>query len=197
MNGAKKPDETHLGQTRKLWQEQPLEGMTMSLKEVHERIKKLSGQVRRRNLIGGFACVTVFLGFTYFSVYAYNTMERIGAALTALGAAYIMGQLVLGKMKIGAARLQAQAESVAFYRSELERQRDFHRGSWLWSRLLVFAPGPFVFCLGVANAVPTQARYLWIEAAVAAALLIVSIPRNLRLARRYQRELDMLNSANN
>jgi hypothetical protein len=34
---------------------------------------------------------------------------------------------------------------VPFYRAELARQRDFHRGSWFWSRLVLFAPGPLVF----------------------------------------------------
>jgi hypothetical protein len=191
MNGETRPDET-----KKLWQDQPLEGMTMSLKEVHERIEKLSRQVRRRNLIGGFACITVLLGFAYFSVNAYNSMERIGAVLTALGAGYIMFQLVGGKMKIGARGLQAQAESMAYYRSELQRQRDFHRGVWFWSRLIVFAPGPFIFLIGVAQATPTQARYMWIEAAVVAGLLLWAIPRNLRLSRCYQRELDSLDSVN-
>jgi hypothetical protein len=189
MNGKMKPDDA-----KRLWQDQPLEGMTMSLKEVHERIKKLSNQVRRRNLIGGFACITVILGFAYFSANAYNLTERIGAALTAVGAGYIMFQLVLGKMKIGAHSLHAQAESVEFYRSELQHQRDFHRGGWLWSRLIVFAPGPFIFLVGIAQASPAQARYMWIEAVVVAALLLWAIPRNLRLAQSYQRELDSLDS---
>jgi hypothetical protein len=196
MSGETKPDNTNLDHTRKLWQDQPLEGMTMSLKEVYERIEKLSRNVRRRNLIGGFACITVLLGFAYFFVVAYNSMERIGAALTAIGAGYIMCQLVLGKMKIAALSLHAQAESVAFYRSELQRQRDFHRGVWLWSRLIVFAPGPFIFWVGVAQANPTRARFMWIEAVVVAALLVWAIPQNLRLARCYQRELDSLDSAN-
>jgi hypothetical protein len=190
------PDHTYLDHSRKLWQDQPLEGMTMSLKEVHERIQKLSRLVRRRNVIGGFACITVLLGFAYFCAAAYNSMERIGAALTAIGASYIMFQLILRKMKFGQRSLHEQAESVAFYRSELERQRDFHRGAWLWSRLIVFAPGPFIFLVGVAQANPTQARFMWIEGVVVAALLLWAIPRNLRLSRCYQRELKELDSVN-
>jgi hypothetical protein len=189
--------ELNSNDTKKLWQDQPLEGMTMSLKEVHERIEKLGRTVRRRNVIGGFACITVLLGFSYFCAAAHNSMERVGAALTAFGAAYIMYQLVLRKMKVGLRPLQAQAESVAFYRSELQRQRNFHRGIWFWSRLIVFAPGPFIFCFGLAEAVPSQTKYIWIEAAVCAVLLVVSIPLNLRLAGYYQRELDMLDSIGN
>jgi hypothetical protein len=183
---------------RKLWQDQPLEGMTMSLKQVHERIEKLSRIVRRRNLIGGFACLTVLLGFAYFFTVLTDPIERIeriGAALTVLGAGYIMYQLICGKMKRQSATAEGQAEAgVSFYRSELQRQRDFHQGAWLWSRILIFAPGPFIFFIGVAKANPTHIRPLVIEAAIAAALLIAAIPRNLRLARKFQQELDALSS---
>lgn len=184
---------------KKIWQDQPLEGMTMSLKQVHERIEKLSRMVRRRNLIGGFACITVLLCFSYFFV-ALNApterIERIGAALTAVGAGYIMYQLVSGKMKRQSALAESQAQaSVIFYRSELQRQRDFHQGMWLWSRLLVFAPGPLIFLVGMAQADPAGVKTALIEGAIVAALLIAAIPRNLRLARRFQQELDALQSA--
>ncbi|MGA7381585.1 MAG: hypothetical protein WBX03_12100 [Terriglobales bacterium] len=183
---------------RQLWQDQPLEGMTMSLKQVHERIEKLSRIVRRRNLIGGFACITVLLGFAYFFAVLTDPIERIeriGAALIVLGAGYIMYQLMSGKMRkqIAVAESQVQA-SVSFYRSELERQRDFHQGMWLWSRILIFAPGPFIFFFGMAEANPALTKFVLIEGAVAAALLISAVPRNLRLARRLQRELDALES---
>lgn len=180
---------------RKLWQDQPLEGMTMSLKQVHERIEKLSRMVRRRNLIGGFACIAVMLGFSYFFVVLTHPIERIGAALTAVGAGYIMYQLVSGKMKRQSAAAETQVEaSVAFYRSELQRQRDFHQGVWLWSRMLIFAPGPFIFLVGMTEANPALTKFALLEAAIAAALLIRAIPRNLRLARRFQQELDALDS---
>ncbi len=186
-------DETRVDESKRLWQEQPLEGMSMSLKEVHARIEKLGRAVRRRNLIGGFACVVVVLGFAYFFVALSNTterLERVGAALTVIGAGYIMGQLVVGKMKT-AALYQGQAQaSLAFYRSELQRQRDFHQGFWFWSRLIAFVPGPFIFCAGVAKANPGQAWPMTIEAVLVAVLLIAAIPMNGRLARKYQRELD-------
>lgn len=181
---------------RKLWQDQPLEGMTMSLKQVHERIEKLSRMVRRRNIIGGFACITVLLGFSYFFVALTHPAERIGAALTAVGAGYIMYQLASQKMGRQSMAEERQAEaSVAFYRSELQRQRDFHQGVWLWSRMLIFAPGPFIFLVGMAEANPATTKLVLMEGAIVAALLIWAIPRNLRLAKKYQQELDALDSA--
>lgn len=184
---------------KKIWQDQPLEGMTMSLKQVHERIEKLSRIVRRRNLIGGFSCITVLLGFSYFFSVLNGPderIERIGAALTAIGAGYIMYQLVSGKMRRQSAMAESQAqESVDFYRSELQRQRDFHRGMWLWSRILMFAPGPAIFLVGMAEASPMGSRPALIIGAVTAAVLIAAVPQNLRLAKRFQRELDALESA--
>lgn len=182
---------------RKLWREQPLEGRSMSLKEVHSRIEKLGRQVRRRNLIGGIASITVLLGFAYFFSIVPDSTERIGAALTVIGAGYLMYQLILVKMKERrTAESEAQVEaSVAFYRSELQRQRDFHQGIWFWSRLVVFTPGPFIFCIGLARVDPANVKIVVVEAALAAMLVIAAIPLNLRRARKYQREIDALDSA--
>ena len=186
----------HIDDARKIWQDQPLEGMTMSLQQVQERIAKLSRMVRRRNLIGGFACITVLLGFSYFFVAITHPVERIGAALTAIGAGYIMYQLVSGKMSKRNATAESQVQaSLFFYRSELQRQRDFHQGVWLWSRILIFAPGPFIFLVGMVQADPAATKYALIDGAVTAASLIWAIPQNLRLARRFQRELDALDSS--
>ncbi|HTZ97823.1 MAG TPA: hypothetical protein VMB18_15585 [Terriglobales bacterium] len=188
-----------INDAKKIWQDQPLEGMTMSLQQVHERIDKLSRIVRRRNLIGGFACITVLLGFSYFFA-ALNQpsegMERIGAALTAIGAGYIMYQLAIGKMRRQTAIAETQAQaSMSFYRSELQRQRDFHQGVWFWSRMVVFAPGPVIFLIGMVKANPAFSRGALIEGSIALALLVWAIPRNLSLAKRFQQELDALDSA--
>jgi hypothetical protein len=185
-------DNTNAKQT---WQSQNLEITTMSVQQVRAKVEKLSRIVRRRTLIGGFACMTVLLSFFYFSASSVNALERIGAILTALAAAFIGGQLLrrkIGPRRFGLSGGGPTEPSVNFYRSELQRQRDFHRGVWLWSRLLIFIPGPAVFFLGLASANPTQAKFIGIEVAVFALLLIVAIFRNLRHARGYQRELDEL-----
>jgi len=189
-------DETRPDDARNLWQSQPLEGATMSLEGVRERIETLAKKVWRRNLIGGSACLIVLLAFACFFVIFPNAIQRIGSVLTIIGAGYLMYQLVLGKLqKQGLAASGRQTEaSLAFYRSELQRQRDFHRGLWLWSRLLVFTPGSLIFLIGFGSAYPAVARYIHVEAAIFGVLLIAAIPLNLRLARKYQRELDALDS---
>jgi hypothetical protein len=65
----------------------------------------------------------------------------------------------------------------------LERRREFHRGWWFWSRLLIYAPGPLIYFAGDA---------LLPEAAVFLLLIAIAIPLNLRVARRYQDRIDEL-----
>lgn len=181
---------------KNLWQNQPLEDTTMTIEEVRSRIARLARTVRRRNLIGGFACISVMLLFSYFAFGRANVIFRVGSVLTVLGAGFIGLQLIRGKLLprgVPAPETQGQA-GLTFYRKELERQRDFHQGRWLWSRLLIFVPGPALVLIGQAQADPSYVRVVAIEALVFAFLLIYSIPRNLRMARNFQRELDALNN---
>src|SRR6202165_1474835 len=41
-------------------------------------------------------------------------------------------------------------------------QRDFHWGKWFWSRLLIFLSGPLIFCVGLAQAYPKIALFIWL-----------------------------------
>lgn len=192
QNGS---DEIKADFAKSFWQNQPLEDTTMTLEEVRSRIARLARIVRRRNLIGGFACITVVLGFSYFAAVGPNTTFRVGAVLTVVGASFIAYHLVRGKLLprgVPAPEMQSQA-GLAFYRSELQRQRDFHQGWSLWSRLLIFAPGPIVFFIGQAKADPSQLRLVLLLATICVYLLGMSVPRNLRMARQFQRELDILN----
>src|SRR5260370_27167279 len=88
-----------------------------------------------------------------------------------------------------------ETDCMSFYRAELERQRDFHRGRWFWSRLLIFLPGPLVFCVGFAQAYPGLALYIWLEFATLLILAPIAVLLNLGLARKYQRRIDALDAS--
>ena len=91
----------------------------------------------------------------------------------------------------GVIRENEPLASAVFYRTELERQRDFHRGLWLWSRLVMVAPGVVVVLIGGAIAHPERIHPIRLAAAsVVFAVLLVT--RHLRLARKYQRDIDAL-----
>ena len=86
------------------------------------------------------------------------------------------------------------SDCTAFYRTELERQRDFHRGTWFWSRLIILVPGYILFLIGFATAHPELKPELAVIGVCFMALCIAAIPLNLRLSRKYQRQIDELDS---
>jgi hypothetical protein len=145
--------------------------------------------VRRRNLVGGVVALTeaVFFGYFFFGV--STSMLRIASALTVAGVLYIGVQLYARR---AAQQPLDNASAIGAYRVELERQRDFHRGSWFWSRQLLFFPGPVLLCVGEAIAQPESARAFLAILAAFAFLWLRAVPLNLNQARKYQRRLDEL-----
>lgn len=90
----------------------------------------------------------------------------------------------------GSAASLGKTSALDFYRRQLTRQRDFHRGRRFWLRMLLFVPGPVLFLIGFAAAHPEVARTIRIEAISFALLVIAAVPLNLRLASRYQLQID-------
>ena len=182
--------------SKTLWQNQPLEETTMSLETIRKRIDKLEKQVRRRNLVGGFVCLFVMISFAYFLVTFPNALLQVGSALSIGGAALVAFQLILAKTRAkqtGGLPTEPQP-SLAFYRSELQRQRDFHQGKRFWSGILVSSLGYFVFLVGLATAFPALARFVVAIGAIYVVLSIVAIQMNRRAARGDQCKLDTLDS---
>jgi hypothetical protein len=188
-------DETNQDEAKDLWRHQPLEDTAMSLDQVRAGIATLNSKVRRRNLVGGLASLIVLLFSVFCAIAFSNPIQRIGSVLTVLGAGYLLYQLILGKIHIRPETASGNtADGLTFYRSELQRQRDFHKGVRFWSRLVIYAPGPVIFFIGFWEAYPWLFRIIVVELAVFVLLLIAAIPLNLRAARKYQRELDALES---
>jgi hypothetical protein len=184
---------------RDVWQKQNSESFRMSLDEIRKRSELLDNRIRRRNLIG---LAIGFFEVVWFSVFVFivpNLVHRIGYFLLALGCGYLVYQLLLNKLQKRATVVRAgemgNKVSIEFYRAELGRQRDFHRGSRFWSRMVMLAIGPLVF-FGFAIAHPQSDRFLWlVVSALLLLLLIRAVPLNLRRAQKYQaqiKELDAL-----
>ncbi len=176
-----------LGSTRILFKRQhvPL----ADLSGVTRAAQCLTKTVRRRTLVGVVVALTEAAFFGYFFFGVSTSMLRIASALTVAGVLYIGVQLYARR----AARLPLDAASTSSaYRAELERQRDFHRGSWFWSRQLLFLPGPVLFCVGEAVAQPESARAFLAILAAFVLLWLRAVPLNLNQARKYQRRLDEL-----
>jgi hypothetical protein len=76
--------------------------------------------------------------------------------------------------------------------TELERQRDFYGGRWLWSRLVIIVPGAVVLLISPAIGHPERIHQIRLNAAALVVLMLLAVARHLRLARKYQREMDAL-----
>jgi len=167
----------------------------IALQEIPERMKKLNEQVRRRNRLGAISCLMVIAGFARFFFLFTSTLERIGVCLTVIASGYMLYQLFLARPRSAPKHVRDYAERATVYRAELVRQRDFHRGSQFWLRLIVFAPSALVFYLGVAVAHQDAALAMVAITLFFVVLGMVAIPLNSRAAQAYQREIDRLDVA--
>jgi len=190
--------ESPSGDVRDTWQNQNVEPFRMSPDEIRKKIGQFDKKIRKGNFIGFTGC---FFGIACFSCFFFiypNLIQRIGALLTVLGTGYLVYQLRLNQLQkreagITAAKMGKEA-SVGFYRAELQRQRDFHCGIWFWSRFVIFVPGPLVFCVGFELAYPALATYIRWEGAAILFFAALGIPLNLRLSRKYQKQIEELDA---
>lgn len=175
-----------------LWQELSADPVRFTLEDLHRDEEKLRKRVGRRSVVGGGAALIVAVLFAVSFFVFPNLVQRIGSVLTVLGAGYGIIQLRLRPSHVMPD--MGETESIRFYRAELERQRDFHRAWWLWSRLIILLPGPVVWMVGSVRAWPKAATLTWWTLATFLILAAVAVPLNLRLARQYQRRIDALDA---
>jgi hypothetical protein len=178
---------------KSIWQNQSVEGTTMSLEEIKKKIGQLQKKIRQRSVVVGLALLCLVVVCVRLLFKAGNLIEGIGAALLVIGAGYVGYQLLLIRKKPASViRENEPLASAVFYRTELERQRDFHRGLWLWSRLVIVVPGVLVLLIGIAIERPERIHWIRLNAAAIVVLAVLQVARNLRLARKYQGEIDAL-----
>jgi hypothetical protein len=162
----------------------------ISVGDLRLRVKALRGTLRHRSIIGGGAAILVIASFTLFFFIFQSFLQRTGSIFTVAGAISIFVQLRMRSAR--PAPGFGETPCAAFYRAELERQRDFHRGKWFWSRLAILAPGPLVWLVGFGRANPNLAPFIWVSLTIFLLLIAIAVPLNLRLARAYQRRIDAL-----
>jgi chromate transport protein ChrA len=116
-------------------------------------------------------------------------MERVGCVLTAVGWACILRQLRRRRVGEETGEAMASAPSIDFYRSNLERQRDFAAG-WPW--FLAAIPGPVLLFVGVTQQFPDPfvEKIVYALFPVFIALVAATVVLQARRARHFQREID-------
>jgi hypothetical protein len=173
------------------WQAQGTDGFRMSTEEIHTRIETMNRVLRRRAFDSYLVCAVVIIVFAGSMFVWMGSLQTLGAILTIIGYSYLAWLIRQDRFRGAATADAGDTASLDHLRTELARQRDFHRGARPLWRLLLVVPGPLVFFAGFARAHPENLfiRFqiiLWVVVAIA------TIPGNLWWARRYQRQIDQL-----
>lgn len=178
---------------KNIWQELETNSIQLSPEKIRNETALLRKGVGRRSVAGGAIGLFLIACFSLFFFIFPNWLQRAGSVLTVAGVVFLVVQVRM--RRVLAIPDSGATDCLNFYRAELERQRDFHRGKWFWSRMLVFMPGPIVFMLGFAQAYPKLAAGIHLELAAFLILSVIAIPLNLRLARQYQCRIDALDQS--
>jgi hypothetical protein len=176
-----------------LWQELASNPVPVSPDDLRREARKLRSRVRLRNWIIPGVCCFVIAAYGLFFFHSRTALERIGSALSIVGAAIVAVQYL--KRPARTMPDSGAIECIRFYRAELERQRDLHRGKGVLSWLLPFLPGPILFNVGFALDVPMFAPLVGLQMVAFLMIAAIVVPLNLRLARKYQLRLDALDAS--
>jgi hypothetical protein len=187
MPGDYLPDDLKI-----LWKEVGVNPPMFSADQLRKEMERLQAGRHKRYVTGIVAAWILFAAFTLFFFVFENTLARIGSILSILGAGYWLAQLQRGRARI--VPDVSETDGVRFYRAELERLRDCHRGPRLWSRVLIFAPPWILFNVGFAQIHPELAPFMLFDCAAILAAFAILVPLNLRLAGKYQRRIDALDA---
>jgi hypothetical protein len=191
------PDEFRLNDPKKIWQRQPTEPIKMPLDEIRRKAQKFQTKSRLKVLaaivIGLFLCVA----FARMSAVVQDVIPRIGWGVMSLWGLY--GAYAAYKW-IWPRRLAEDATlgtSLDFYRSELERRRDYERHIWRRSGLIYCFAG--VALALIPELIPAlETPRLLLKAAPFFVLLVLWFVLFFYIRKRnrlnLQREIDELNA---
>jgi len=129
------PDELPMNDPKKIWQDQPTEPIKMSLDEIRRKAEKFQTKSRLKVLMGMVIGLFVCVAFARMSAEIPDIVPRIGwgmLSLWGLYCAYATYKWIWPRRLAGNATLTT---SLDFYRSELERRRDYERNIWRRSGL--------------------------------------------------------------
>lgn len=181
-----------------VWQSQGSGSAPLTLEEVREKGGKFRSRIARRNFREYLAAALLM---PYFGYWAWGTplpLMRVGHGLMMAGLLYMAYQLHRRAAAADAPADLAGTTCTAFYRAELERQRDALSSVWEWYL------GPLVPGLATILAAAAVAGFrrsplagtLALALGGAIGLALAGLGRlNRRAAAGIQREVDALDEA--
>ena len=173
-----------------LWQQQTSEGFRLTAEQIQMSLQKLEARVRSRTRDIYLATAFTTVGFGVWAFVTHDLLTRIGAIMLIVAGNFLLLQVHRNRIR-RSHDPQMAVPSLEHLRNELQRQMDFHRGKQLWSRLLVMFPAGLFFFSAFAHAHP-ELMIIRFELVSFVLILIAAIPLNLRLARKYQRQIEEL-----
>lgn len=186
-------DEQQRPDVRRLWQSQADESTSMSLDDLRSRVSKMNRLILKRAFVAGFAFL-IFIGLFGVTLTWRASTLITKSSLEILQCAFLIGagcglwQLIsLLRRERGKSLSEGEPEAcAAFYRSELERQRNSHRRSAVWIPLAFSALWVWVLLV-------TQ-QFMVIMIIIWVLFVPFWVYQNMGFARTSQRELDTLNA---
>jgi hypothetical protein len=161
------------------WQEQQTSGFRMVPADFARKIRKDMGQGRWGFWIfqGLFAVMTAVAARKLFS--ETDPVRQVGHVAAILALVFFAGQVFILRRRIRALRFDVDrtiAPSLAAARAYLTTRRAFHRGRWLWSRVLVLFPVVPILDWGTLRQEPDALpRFLWGVMLPWVALLVLAV----------------------
>jgi len=183
---------------QKLWQDQPVEGITVSVEIIRQRAGKFERKILWRNVREYLAALIAAVPLGYFLVTAQDVLARVTFGLLIAGLLWMVVQL----HRKGSVRSMptevSTLTSMQFYRMELERQREAVKTVWSWY-LAPLIPGLLVYTVWSAIRSPRPAAWLGLALmdAVIAGMFYVVWKINLRAARCLERMIDEVKAQEN
>jgi hypothetical protein len=184
---------------RALWQKQPDTKFSMEPDDIQKKFSRLQARLRRRKYFAYVVCSGESIIFAWWLIFTTPPIViRIGFLLIILGMNFLGGQIWLDNRERQKALENSgavgQTNCVDFYRAELVRQRNFHRGLWFWSRMVALLPG--LLLMGIWSTIKgVQDGGSGVIVLIATPILaILAVWLNYRLSRKHQRQIDAIDA---
>ena len=179
-----------------LWKEAGMDQPMFSTDQLRAEAKKLQAKQRRDYLVLSVVFSSAVPSYAFFIYFFHNTLTRLGSSL----ALVVFGYLVIDTLVKRARALPDPGETNGwrFYRAELDRKRNWHRG--LPRRFLMLTVPLILVALGLAQffaqVSPFIPPVIWSWAVFLLIVFAIWGPaKHRRLARKYQDRIDALDSA--
>ena len=193
------PDDNDSDALRALWQRQPDTKFSMEPDDIQRKFSRLQARLRRRKYFAYVGCLGESVIFAWWLIFtAQPIVMRIGCLLIILGMNFVGGQIWLDirdrQKALQNSSAAGHTNCVDFYRAELVRQRNFHRGIWFWSRLVALLPGLLLMGLwGTIHGTQDGGSALIVLIATPISA-IVAVWLNYRLSRKLQQQIDAIDA---